>query len=190
VSLKGDEAFPVRPSNYESGVSVVKCVVDECYMISCGLLSASLNMAVLQEWSHLWCVFGEKRLLSLSLRLSKINRPRRAESMSSCKNCSCKQRGLFRSERLYCSADVTQMSKHLILCCFTAPTFPDKMSPIKALTMKDYENVSDLYHGFILYETCITFCDLPINVNVIPWNTELVSMRLCSQLYPTTLMIY
>uniref|UniRef100_A0A3B4UP97 CDK5 regulatory subunit associated protein 2 n=1 Tax=Seriola dumerili TaxID=41447 RepID=A0A3B4UP97_SERDU len=32
------------------------------------------------------------------------------------------------------------MSKYLILCCFTAPTFPDKMSPIKALTMKDYEN--------------------------------------------------
>lgn len=27
---------------------------------------------------------------------------------------------------------------------FTAPSFPDKMSPIKALTMKDYENVSDL----------------------------------------------
>lgn len=26
---------------------------------------------------------------------------------------------------------------------FAAPSFPDKMSPIKALTMKDYENVSD-----------------------------------------------
>uniref|UniRef100_A0A665U7C7 CDK5 regulatory subunit associated protein 2 n=1 Tax=Echeneis naucrates TaxID=173247 RepID=A0A665U7C7_ECHNA len=30
--------------------------------------------------------------------------------------------------------------KYLILCHFTAPVFPDKMSPIKALTMKDYEN--------------------------------------------------
>lgn len=40
---------------------------------------------------------------------------------------------------------MTQMSKSVSLCCFTAPSFPDKMSPIKALTMKDYENVSDLY---------------------------------------------
>uniref|UniRef100_A0A8C4I9X0 CDK5 regulatory subunit associated protein 2 n=1 Tax=Dicentrarchus labrax TaxID=13489 RepID=A0A8C4I9X0_DICLA len=33
-----------------------------------------------------------------------------------------------------------QTSKSVSLCCFTAPSFPDKMSPIKALTMKDYEN--------------------------------------------------
>lgn len=43
------ELFPVRPSHYESGVSVVKCLVDECYMISCWLLSAGLNTAVVQE---------------------------------------------------------------------------------------------------------------------------------------------
>lgn len=41
-------------------------------------------------------------------------------------------------------AVVTQMSKRVSLCCFAALSFPDKMSPIKALTMKDYENVSDI----------------------------------------------
>lgn len=54
---------------------------------------------------------------------------------------SCKQ------GRTLCYGDysqgLTQMSKILSLCCFTAPSFPEKMSPIKALTMKDYENVSD-----------------------------------------------
>lgn len=40
---------------------------------------------------------------------------------------------------------VIQMNKNVLMpCCLTASSFPEKMSPVKALTMKDYENVSDL----------------------------------------------
>uniref|UniRef100_A0A3Q3MV79 CDK5 regulatory subunit associated protein 2 n=1 Tax=Mastacembelus armatus TaxID=205130 RepID=A0A3Q3MV79_9TELE len=36
---------------------------------------------------------------------------------------------------------VTQVNKNVVISgCSTAPSFPDTMSPIKALTMKDYEN--------------------------------------------------
>lgn len=54
TSVRGDGALPVRLSDCESGVSVVKCVVDyECYVISCGLLSAGLNRTALQKLPHL-----------------------------------------------------------------------------------------------------------------------------------------
>lgn len=43
----------------------------------------------------------------------------------------------------------------LLILCFTAPSFSDKMSPVKALTMKDYENVSALTHLHVLYVTLI-----------------------------------
>lgn len=42
-------ALPVKLLIHVSGVGVVKCVVDACYMISCVLLSTGLNRAALQE---------------------------------------------------------------------------------------------------------------------------------------------
>lgn len=47
--------------------------------------------------------------------------------------------------------------------CFAAPSFPDKMSPVKALTMKDYENVSDALNKKLeWHEHCSGVCILEI----------------------------
>lgn len=52
------------------------------------------------------------------------------------------------------------MRRSVTLFCFAAPSFPDKMSPIKALTMKDYENVSAMYQvaSFFFFLNC--YCDV------------------------------
>ena len=69
---------------------------------------------------------------------------KKAESMS----CSSKQRRFSMSKSLHRTVDLTQINQNVILCLFTALSFPEKMSPIKALTMKDYENVSYFYQSY------------------------------------------
>ena len=65
---------------------------------------------------------------------------------------TCEQDGFSVLWMPHSSCD--QISKNVFLClCAAAPSFSDKMSPIKALTMKDYENVSVLFHLHIL---CVT----------------------------------
>lgn len=127
----------VNEHEVKSGVSVVKYFVDACYMISCVGLCVCMGGGGFNQSKRGHSPEAVSPLqwkphpLSLSLSLLKIIK------FLKLKIHSCQQ-----TKRLLPSFDSD-------VCRLSAPSFPEKMSPIKALTMKDYENVSWIYWRFL-----------------------------------------